>query len=214
MTQKEIPAARSAALSRDAARRTDQDGLQPVGDADDGDQGERRYERQCARRMVREDVGDGSPAEPDDEADGGKSSAIVRPAPTNQSLACRIGHWDRRHSYAHTGRRLQSERQHEHEGIHVDGVLVGGERVVTEPAGVHRGGGEGIARSNDRSPHPAAACDVRSAMSEHIADRSHASLPQGQPVGQSSVGRDRRREFALFPMWGSRFVVIGQCLDT
>ena len=33
-------------------------------------------------------------------------------------------------------------------------VLVGSERVVTEPAGVHRGGGEGIARSNDRPPMP------------------------------------------------------------
>ena len=44
---------------------------------------------------------------------------------------------------AHGGGCLQPERQHEDEGVHVDGVLIGGQRVVAEPAREHCGGGEG-----------------------------------------------------------------------
>ena len=127
----------------DAAGGADQHCLQSVGDADHGDQTESGYQQRVHHWIAGEDRGDGVATEPDDDADRRKQpdiEASTDPAGDPQAdlvvATDGIGH-------AHRDRRLQPERQHEHEGVDIDGVLIGGKGIIAEPASEHRGGREG-----------------------------------------------------------------------
>ena len=97
----------------------------------------------CTAGLFVKTAGDGIPTEPDDDADYGEKPDVEAGAdPTGGPQAGLVILPDG-DGHAHGSRRLYPERQHENEGVHVNGVLVGGECIGAEPAGEHGAGREG-----------------------------------------------------------------------